>query len=159
MANLLLTQKCFRSCPYCFAKDHMSMADRNRQVSWEDFIYVVDFLQKSGDMHLSLLGGEPLLHEHAADFLTYLFERDFDVAVFTSGALPSSVLDDLKRHLLLPPSARFGFVCNINEPRDTPAAEMDRLHAFLSAFRTHVYPGFNIYWPDFDLRFFADLVN
>lgn len=159
MANLLLTQKCVRACPYCFAKEHMSTVDRNRQVSWEDFIYVVDFLQKSGESHISLLGGEPLLHEHAADFLAYLFERNFYVAVFTSGALPDAVLDDLKRFAVLPPTARFHFVCNLNEPRDMSATEAERLHAFLSVYGKHVAPGFNIYRTDFDLRFLADLID
>ena len=159
MANLLLTQKCVRACPYCFAKEHMSEGDRNRQVSWEDFIYVVDFLQNSNERHISLLGGEPLLHEHAADFISYLFERDFDVAVFTSGALPEFILDDLKRFVAVPPEARFRFVCNLNEPRDMSASEAERLYAFLSAFGTHVAPGFNIYRPDFDLLFLADLID
>lgn len=27
MPNILLTQRCVRSCPYCFAKKHMGGAD------------------------------------------------------------------------------------------------------------------------------------
>lgn len=47
MANLLLTEACVRSCPYCFAKQYMDGAMDQTAISRENVIYVADFLQKS----------------------------------------------------------------------------------------------------------------
>ena len=41
MANVLLTKKCVRSCPYCFAKEEMSGVDEEI-LEWEDLIYIID---------------------------------------------------------------------------------------------------------------------
>lgn len=49
MPNILLTQKCIRSCPYCFARKHMHDAPPEDILKWEDLIYIVDFFQSGGD--------------------------------------------------------------------------------------------------------------
>ena len=43
MPNILLTQKCIRSCPYCFARKHMHDSPPDDILKWEDLIYIVDF--------------------------------------------------------------------------------------------------------------------
>ncbi|NOZ37009.1 MAG: 4Fe-4S cluster-binding domain-containing protein, partial [Gammaproteobacteria bacterium] len=61
MPNILLTQKCVRSCPYCFAKKHMANSVPDDILSWENFIYLADLFEKSGERKFPLLGGEPSL--------------------------------------------------------------------------------------------------
>ena len=88
MANVLLTETCVRSCPYCFAKQYMSEADVKDALSWDNIIYIADLLKASGERHISLLGGEPLIHPEIADVIVYLNKRELDVTVFTSGIMP-----------------------------------------------------------------------
>ena len=47
MANILLTEKCVRSCPYCFAKKHMADAPDNTALKWDDLIYLTDLFVAS----------------------------------------------------------------------------------------------------------------
>ena len=159
MANLLLTRRCVRTCPYCFARDHMSTNDLHAEVSWEDLIYVVDFFESSGEKRLSLLGGEPLLHRHFPDMVLYLLQRGFQVTVFTSAAIPQELTDSLRHFLPTDPEIPLDFVCNLNEPTLSPKKENECVEYFLEQFGTKCGPGFNIYRPDFDLTFLFDLVN
>jgi radical SAM protein with 4Fe4S-binding SPASM domain len=52
-----------------------------------------------------------------------------------------------------------GFTCNINDPKDSPAAEYNKVMEFLKEYGKLVTPGFNIYRPDFDLGFLCDLIE
>jgi molybdenum cofactor biosynthesis enzyme MoaA len=56
MANILLTEKCVRACPYCFAKEYLKESKENL-LSWENLIYITDLFEISNEKHLSLLGG------------------------------------------------------------------------------------------------------
>lgn len=93
MANVLLTETCVRNCPYCFAKQYMSEADVKDALTWDNLIYIADFLQSSNVNHISLLGGEPLLHSEISEFCKYLSHRGFIVTIFTSGIMPDSKFD------------------------------------------------------------------
>ncbi len=159
MTNILLTQRCVRSCPYCFAQKHMSDAPPDDVLSWENLIYLADFLEASGDQQVGLLGGEPTLHPDFVPFALYLLERGFRVAVFTSGIMSKPNLDRLQASLGGLEPGRLGFVCNLNEPRFSPKGEMAQVHAFLEAFGPMVNPGFNIYRLDFDLTFLAETIT
>ena len=115
MANVLLTETCVRSCPYCFAKQYMSDADVKDSLSWDHLIYIADFLQSSGIQHISLLGGEPLLHPSVAEFIQYLNCRGFMITVFTSGIMPDSKFDEFCSKITSIPNLNLSFVCNVNE--------------------------------------------
>ncbi|MEW6387082.1 MAG: radical SAM protein [Thermodesulfobacteriota bacterium] len=161
MANILLTTKCNRSCPYCFARQEMSGSPGDSLLSWENLIYIADFLQASGEQQISLLGGEPTLHPDCVDFILYLLERDFRVMVFTNGALSPSRLAEFKDHLTEVNPERLTFTVNLNDPVQTPASreEMERIHRFLSVMGPWAMPGFNIYRLDFTLDFLFDAIN
>lgn len=161
MANVLLTNKCVRNCPYCFAGKEMSQSSSKDYLSWENAIYLADFLRTSGQRRVSLLGGEPTLHPQFVDILLYFVERGFNVVVFTSGIMSKSKLDELKRHVAEPAVDRITFVCNLNNPEQTqaPKSESERVHAFLEALGPWTMPGFTIYRSDFELGFLFDLVN
>lgn len=158
MPNVLLTQRCVRSCPYCFAKKQMADAAPDEVLSWENLVYLADFLERSGERRISLLGGEPMLHPDFDDVVVYLLARGFDVVVFTSGIAAPEALH--RTHAALRGAAdRVSFVCNLNEPRFSPPGEVAQVERFLDLFGPRVAPGFNIYRPDFDLGFLLDHVN
>ena len=130
-------------------------------LSWENTVYLADFLQASGKKRVSLLGGEPTLHPDFVDILLYFIERRFNVTVFTSGIMSKTKLDGLKKHVAEISADRVNFVCNINNPEQTKTlkSEPEKLHAFLSALGPWTMPGFNIYRSDFELGFMFDLVK
>ena len=115
MANLLLTEKCVRSCPYCFAQQHMEGAE-DTQMDWEDLVYVADLHEASGQHAIALLGGEPTLHPQITEFSLYLLERGFHVNIFTSGIMGEKTLEKMAGHLSPIHPDRISFVCNLNHP-------------------------------------------
>lgn len=161
MANILLTSYCNRACPYCFARDEMSGPTGGRSLSWENLIYIADFLWISGQRKVSLLGGEPTIHPQCLDFILYLIDRGFDVTVFTNGILSPSRLEEFRWHLTGLPVERLNLVCNLNDPVQTPASleETQSIHRFLSVMGPWTRPGFNIYRPDFTLDFLFDHIS
>lgn len=158
MANILLTEKCVRSCPYCFAKKHMDDSEDN-YLSWENLIYITDLLEISHEKRVALLGGEPTLHPHFVDFVVYLFERGFQVNVFTCGIMSDKRFQELAEYLHNVPPERFSFTCNLNHPDLSSDEELKKIDRFLKEFGRQVTLGYNIYEPDFDLDFLFDAIN
>ena len=161
MPNVLLTQSCVRSCPYCFARKHMAESSRDDILSWNDLIYIADLFLSSGENKFRLLGGEPTLHPHFNDMLIYLLERNFDVTVFTSGIMTDRLLDDMASLFRDVPFERLTFICNMNDPGKTRTslAETESVGRFLRMFGDRIIPGFNIYRKDFELDFLLRAIN
>ena len=159
MANLLLTDTCVRSCPYCFAKKHMANAAIDDILSWENLIYVADFMEASGDKRISLLGGEPSLHPNFIEFIVYLLERNFHVNIFTSGIMSEEKLIEANRVLSGINPERLSFVVNLNNPKISTFSENESVKRFLKVFGHLSSPGFNIYKTDFDLDFLFQYIN
>jgi cyclic pyranopterin phosphate synthase len=151
--NLLLTRKCVRKCPYCFADQYMSEA-AGGFLGWDDYIYVLDFYERNGIRAVSLLGGEPTVHPDAPEMIDYALQRGFDVRVFTSGVMSARtrerVQDVWMRH---EPARSVHFIVNANEPGSTPAGELQSQQAFLELAGSRASLSFNIYRADFDLSF------
>jgi cyclic pyranopterin phosphate synthase len=165
MANILFTRQCVRNCPYCFANKYLSISKKNSSaeetLSWENLIYLADFLSSAGEKRFGVLGGEPTLHPEFNSMVLYLLERNFDVTVFTSGIMKEETLKEavfLFREL---DTKKISFVCNLNNPNETntPLSELESTKRFLQAFGDHIVPGYNIYKKDFDLTFILEYIN
>lgn len=161
MANVLFTQRCVRSCPYCFAEKHMSESSPKDVLTWENLIYLADFLEASGERRFSILGGEPTLHPDFTDMVAYLLERKFEVKVFTSGIMADRVLEESAMVFSAAHPEQLSFICNLNDPQKTPTplAEVESAKRFLRVFGDRVVPGFNIYRTDFELDFLFRSIN
>ena len=159
MANILLTQQCVRSCPYCFAKKHMADSVPDDILTWDNLIYIADLMEHSNEMGVSLLGGEPTLHPHFVDFVLYLLERRFHVNVFTSGILGEKMFNECERFLGNVSPDRLSFVCNVNNPDKSSFSELENVRRFLKTFGHLSTPGFNIYKHDFNIDFILQYVN
>ncbi len=159
MANILLTQKCVRSCPYCFAKQHMSDSAPDDTLSWENLLYIVDFFDASNEKHFSLLGGEPFLHPNFLDILLYLRERKFRTNVFTSGVMSNKMFDEAIRELQHFTPMQLSFVVNVNDPKKTPFSELETVRRFLKAFGHFTSLSFNVYRKDADMDFLIQYIN
>ena len=158
MANILLTEKCVRACPYCFAKEYLKESKENL-LSWESLIYIADLFESSNEKHLALLGGEPTLHPDFIDFVLYLHQRKFHINVFTSGIMAPNQLEAAKKYLLKVPEESLSFVCNYNHPDSSTDYETQQINRFFEAFSKYISLSFNLYHQDFDFRFLVDAIN
>ncbi len=156
--NLIITDRCNRSCPYCFAREKVRLAGggkHTRVMSFEDLEYCVEFLVRSGQGELKLLGGEPSTHPEFPRFVAAGLRRGLAVTVFTNG-LWSRAAADFVKHC---DSSSLNFLFNVNEPALQTASESKRQLAALSIAGGRGMIGFNIYRPEFDLRFAATLID
>ena len=136
------------------------MAAAPRQgMSWENLVYILDFLGHSNENQVSYLGGEPTLHPEFVRFVRYALDRNFCVTVFTSGIVSKATLALMTGCLSGVPSEKLGFICNLNHPSLSSDAELASIHRFLDAFGRQTKPGYSIYQVDFDLDFMADYVD
>lgn len=159
MANVLLTETCVRSCPYCFAKQYMSDVDVKDSLTWDNLIYIADFLESSGEKHISLLGGEPLLHPYIAEFIEYLDQRGFMITIFTSGIMAPGKIDEFASKILgKGPQLKLSFVVNVNEPRLSPKNEIEKVKKFFELFGERSSLSFNIYRLDFQMDFLISYI-
>jgi radical SAM protein with 4Fe4S-binding SPASM domain len=158
MPNLLLTEKCHRSCPYCFAKEYLKES-KDIVLSWENLIYIADLFEVSHEKHLSLLGGEPTLHPDFVDFVLYLYERKFKINVFTNGIMSNQNLNTAKKYLLKIPVENLSFVCNYNHPDSSTPNETKQINKFLQTFSKYTTLSFNLYQPHFDFTFLVEAIN
>lgn len=159
MPNILLTQKCIRSCPYCFARKHMHDAPPEDILKWEDLIYIVDFFQAGGDTNISLLGGEPFLHPEIVDYILYIISRGMHVTVFTSGVTSEKMLADAVEKFEGLSPEHLSFVVNLNNPKDTPYSENETIGRFLSAFSRFSTLSINVYRLGFDYTYALNTIN
>lgn len=88
MANLYLTHKCRRGCPFCFARKVLKAADNREEVltleEIETFLNHFD-----GQLHeLGLLGGEPFLYPQLKEVVLMLRQRGVHAKIFTSATDP-----------------------------------------------------------------------
>lgn len=158
MANVLLTQLCVRSCPYCFAQKYMGEVSPKDMLSWDNLIYLADFFLKSGVHHMSLLGGEPLLHPQFSEFILYLSKRGIHSSIFTSGITTANKFAVIKDELANK-NLNYQFVCNVNDPTKSPANELSKVDSFLEIFGERTSLSFNIYELDFSFDFLFDYIK
>ena len=100
MPNIMITSKCNLHCDYCFARDTFSSSDT--EISLEMFEKLTRFITNSGEYHIGLIGGEPLLHSQ--------FDKVVDIAMkytdpgniilFTNGLLLNREIDVLERSMI-----------------------------------------------------------
>ena len=161
MANLLLTSSCNRSRPSGFAGNETSGPTGGQLLSWENLIYMADFLWASGQRQVSLGGGEPTRHPQCVDFILYLLDRGFDVTLCTDGILSPSRLEEFRHHLAEVPIERLHLVCNLHDPVQPPVSPHDtqRLHRFLAVMGPWTQGGFTIQRPDFSLDFLFEAIS
>lgn len=162
MANVLLTEACVRRCPYCFAKQYMDGEKDKTAISFENVKYIADFLEKSGENRVSLLGGEPLIHPHVGEIIKYFLDRKFGVTVFTSGIIPSSLYNSFADEIESignEEREKLWFIVNVNEPRFSNKKEVEKVHKFLEDFGSLSSLSFNIYRLDYNLDFLIDYIQ
>jgi len=82
-AQLIVTRRCNLSCGYCFEYDNTSAP-----VPYEEVCRWIDSLHRLKVVHMTLLGGEPLMHPQVAEIVAY-GRKQSTVSITTNGFLVS----------------------------------------------------------------------
>jgi len=106
MANVILTNICNLSCPYCFAGDLRS--HKTEYITPEALERAVDFLKKSHCQEIGLIGGEPTLHPRFAEILAQMSAIFSKVFVYSNGIC-------LEKYFPLALGENICYLINVNE--------------------------------------------
>jgi hypothetical protein len=154
MPNILLTDYCNRSCPYCFAKEKVALGTKapRWQMSEEELEVVLGYLEPGRDI-VSLLGGEPTLHPRYPAIVRSLVGRGYDLKVFSNGTTPQ-----LREGVAGCPVTAVRVVLNLNPPETYGPEETAELEANFRACGEHLSLSFNIWTPAFDWGYLRETI-
>lgn len=117
----------------------------------EKFLSALDFLERSGQTQVRLLGGEPTLHPRIGRFLGHILDRGLSAQVFSNGLMPENVVDYLERS----EDGRVSLLINA-ALAGSPAGEAEKQRAVLKRLRGKAMLGVNITSPAADLSTLID---
>jgi radical SAM protein with 4Fe4S-binding SPASM domain len=124
-------------------------------MSLEKYLICLDFLHKSHENHMKLLGGEPTLHPEIRPFVELNLERGIETTLFTNGLWEPNVQEFFEQ----PNTSTVQFVFNVNELSLLKSRDKAILERSLKIAGSRAIIGFNIYRTDFDLMFLGDLIE
>jgi len=77
MMNLQITGRCNYNCKHCFnAKDNSPLQS---EISYEDFIKLLDDCEKCGITSFTITGGEPMIHPQYKQIIEEIYKRNMFV--------------------------------------------------------------------------------
>jgi organic radical activating enzyme len=154
MPNILVTNVCNRSCPYCFAREAMDSSEReDRFISKENISRIMNWLKKSNYQIFSVIGGEPTLYPELTSVLQTALDEGFFAFVYTNGLMSEPVA----RYISLQDDNKVGALINVNNRESYSNTEYARLNRTLSLLGQKAALGYNIHALDFDIRPLAEL--
>lgn len=93
--NLLITEYCNQSCPFCFASKEMKNSHK-KIMTFEQFKLITKMAKRDGIVCLALIGGEPTIHPGFIEIMKYASKQYFYIYIATNGIFPKKV----KKYLL-----------------------------------------------------------
>ncbi len=157
MANIMLTKQCNLNCPYCFANEFV-----NRQsdvMSYEDFLYCLNFLSSNPRDRIGLIGGEPTTHPDFKKILIRLIDSPFSsICLFTNGILLDRFINELR-------NSKFQILINLNSPMQigekTFGIIMNNIRVMISEhyMKDQLCLSLNFYKPDMDFQYILDALS
>jgi sulfatase maturation enzyme AslB (radical SAM superfamily) len=160
MANIMVTERCNLSCPYCFADEFVNK--RVNEISIENFRKAVDFITTSRSFTgiLGMIGGEPALHSKFPDLLT-IVDRNVsvkEVVIFTNGVMIDETISQTS-------GEKFSFLINLNAPSVIGEKIYSRITRNIEILveqynkKNSITLGLNLYEVDADNSFFVDILQ
>lgn len=154
--NIMINNYCNLNCKYCFANEVMEFDKQN--MSANDFITTLDFLEHSGIRHLSIIGGEPTLHPAFIEFLEIikLRQKNDSVLIFSNGLFNKTVSEGL---LSTSKVKRISFLINYNHPSILGEARNELLLNNIKRLHSNnidITLGINFYKPNQDYQYIIE---
>lgn len=132
MANLYLTHKCQRGCPFCFARKVLKEAGNIDEVmTLEEIERFIIKYKPELDM-IGLLGGEPFQYPHLAEAIELIRSHGIAVKIFTSATdpLPDGIADlDISKGDIV-------FVVNVGDRSTYSDEKFTNLEKFFEKFHS-----------------------
>ena len=156
MANLYLTHKCNRGCPFCFARKVLKESGGNIDeiLTIEEVKTLIDHFPNQF-REFGILGGEPFLYPHLGELLELLWQNNIAPKIFTSATnlLPYSLKNiDISK-------APVNFIVNVGT-RDTYCDEKyNNLVQFFSKFNVVSSLSYTILDLNADTTFLFDIID
>lgn len=144
--NILITNFCNQNCPYCFARELMSVKKLPREMKIQDFKTILGKIKKTKNIVpiIKLFGGEPTLHSEFETIIKLALEKFPFVHIFTNGIISDEKIDKLQKYL---PKIRF--IINMQTPGFIENSQIRRLvirRVKELSLKTHVTLSINIYF-------------
>jgi radical SAM protein with 4Fe4S-binding SPASM domain len=96
--HIEITSKCNERCLHCYIPHENKVSDIESDLFYE----ILQQCKEMGLLHLTLSGGEPLMHKHFCDFLRKCKEYDFSVNVLSNlTLLNDEIITEMKANYLL----------------------------------------------------------
>lgn len=92
MPNLVLTNKCYNGCAFCFVDSKKDGAF----LTYKKVQTLLPFIRSFDRESIHLLGGEPTLNPEFIEILKGLLLEKFKVKIFTNGKLPTKLIERLQ---------------------------------------------------------------
>ncbi len=93
-ASILITGRCNLKCRHCSVTSHGNLSEDLTLPEWEK---ILDELQRSKVLKLTITGGEPMAREDFTDFIRAVHRRLFRFSVNTNGTLiKPAIIETLK---------------------------------------------------------------
>lgn len=122
MANIMINNGCNLRCPYCFASQ--ITAEEQFAINEEQFDKIVEYLIRSNQKIIGIIGGEPLIHPNVDKLLLRLIKRTEKLnvrgLVFTNGIA-------LDKHWKTISNEKIALLINVNSEEDIGKVAYDRV--------------------------------
>jgi radical SAM protein with 4Fe4S-binding SPASM domain len=158
MPNILITNVCYRACTFCFARQRLgdgAQEGSTIHMSRENIRYVMDFLDRSNDKNLRLLGGEPSQHPEFIEIVKEALERNFHVHIFTNGMMTREKSDYLGGLT----HEQFSALCNVSPQATLTEAQKDDVEYFLSKVGHKAGLGITVTSEDIEYEYLIDTIK
>jgi len=158
MANIMITQRCNLSCPYCFANEFTNTNTEDMTI--DNFKKALDFIKTDPLERVGIIGGEPTLHPDFARMLEIIINDDSikRAIIYTNGVFINRYIKHLTNN-------KFTLLINCNPPAAIGYDTYNRLIANLKQMINEYYMknkitlGFNMYLPFPEYRFIIDILK
>lgn len=157
MANLYLTHRCDRGCPFCFARKVLKDSNNIDEILTLDEItqFIDHYGHEAGGV--GLLGGEPFLYPHFDELINLLLQRGVFAKIFTSGTNPiPRALADMNLPDVL---GKLAFVVNVGTRDTYTDAKYVNLVKLLERFGPACSLSFTIFDLSADPTYLFDLID
>ena len=158
MPHIMLTYRCNLHCSYCFANEFVNK--EKTDITVRNFRKAVEFLTRTGETHIGLIGGEPTLHPVFQLLMEMLIANPkvTGITLYSNGLL----LDQFIPQITHP---KVKLLINCNSPLIIGEKSYDRMRSNLDTLiwqyymKDRIHLGINLYSIDMDYGYIMELLQ